>query len=328
MISRVEPIEARRPPSATAALLRDASIVILVSVTCAMLAIHMELNERIFSLTRAHESIQLDELPLVLLVFSVGMIWVSWRRTRELAIELSARGAAEARLADALRANREFGHQQLQVVDAERRHLAREIHDELGQYLNAIKIDAVTLQQAASAGEPASVAACGRIVEVCDHVHSVVGDLIRRLRPVGLDDLGLTAALENCVDHWRVRLPQTDLKLHVSGPLDDLDDTTSLTTYRLVQEGLTNCFKHANAHRIDVTIERRSSAAHSQDALIVRVHDDGAGAAAPSLSGFGLAGLRERVQTMGGTFGLERGGDAGFGFLAHLPVTAPGSHSS
>lgn len=328
MVSPVESIEARRPPSATVALLRDGIIVIAITLGCAAVAIHMELNERIFSLTREHEALQVDELPLVLLVFSLGLMWISWRRTRELAIQLRARDAAEARLADALRVNREFGQRQLQAVDAERRHLAREIHDELGQYLNAIKIDAVALRQTANAGEPASLAACERIVAVCDHVHSVVGDLIRRLRPAGLDDLGLTAALENCVDHWRARLPQTELKLNVSGKLDELDDTVSLTVYRLVQEGLTNCFKHADANRIDVTVERQSMMDQFRDMLVVRVHDDGMGVTTPSPSGFGLAGLRERVQMMGGTFGVDLDRESGFGFLAHLPLTTSTARSS
>src|SRR5262249_10294730 len=152
-----------------------------------------------FSVTRRWEGIELDEWPIVLLVLAVGLMWLSWRRYRETLSELRARQAAEARLAEALSLNRQLAHQHLRLQESERKHLARELHDEFGQYLNAIKLDAVAIRETSSSSH---ADAADRIASAVDHVHVVVSDIIRRLRPAGLDELGLVAALENCVDHW------------------------------------------------------------------------------------------------------------------------------
>ncbi len=141
-------------------------------------------------------------------VLALCFVWISWRRYRQALAQLEARRAAEQRLAAALAENRELAHQHLHVQESERKHLARELHDELGQYLNAIKLDAVAIRESAGPGDsPASLAAA-RTIKAVDHVHAVVNNIIRRLRPAGLDELGLVAALENCVDHWRQRLPR------------------------------------------------------------------------------------------------------------------------
>jgi signal transduction histidine kinase len=144
-------------------------------------------------------------------------------------------------------------------------------------------------------------------------VHTVVNNIIRRLRPAGLDELGLVAALENCVDHWRQRLPDTRFTLSVSGSLDDLGESMNLTIYRLIQEGLTNSFKHAGAQRIDINLSRASD-------VLVTVADDGRGTAASSRSGFGLSGMKERVELMGGTFSIESSAGRGFAIEARLPT--------
>jgi two-component system sensor histidine kinase UhpB len=83
--------------------------------------------------------------------------------------------------------------------------------------------------------------------------------MIRRLRPVGLDELGLAAAIENCVDHWRQRLPDTRFSLTIRGDLHALHESLTLTLYRLIQEGLTNIYKHAAARQVDIVVERHAS---------------------------------------------------------------------
>ncbi len=294
---------------------RDTAVIVAITVAAAFLATHFEIYERIFATTRRWESMQLDEWPVVVFVLALCLVWLSWRRYRQTLVQLQARRTAEAGLATALAANRQLAHQHLRIQESERKHLARELHDELGQYLNAIKLDAVAL------GEPqardVSIRASERIVSAVDHVHGVVSDMIRRLRPAGLDELGLVAALENCVDQWRQRLPATRFSFTTRGALDDLDELTNLTVYRLIQEGLTNSYKHARARRVDIVLSRDGA---TPDELVLTVSDDGPGMGPQRQPGFGLSGMRERVEMMGGRFTIHSTSGTGFGIEAHLPA--------
>ena len=177
-------------------------------------------------------------------VLSVCLVWLSLKRYRHARRELQARQIAEARLGAALAENRRLARENLRIQEVERKHLARELHDELGQYLNAIKLDAVSISD--SGGDARfSTGASLAIIRSVDHVHRAVSDMIGRLRPVGLDELGLVDAIEHCVDHWRQRLPEMQFEVSVSGNFDGLSEPATLTVYRLIQEGLTNIYKHA-----------------------------------------------------------------------------------
>lgn len=291
---------------------RDVALAGVVTLGCAALAAYFELSEAIFQYTRRWEHYQLDEWPVAAFVLALCFVWISWRRYRQALAQLEARRAAEMRLAAALTENRELAQQHLHMQEAERKHLARELHDELGQYLNAIKLDAVAIRDSAGPDDSAASLAAARTLKAVDHVHAVVNDIIRRLRPAGLDELGLVAALENCVDHWRQRLPDTRFTLSMSGSLDDLGESMNLTIYRLIQEALTNSFKHAAAGRIDITLSRSND-------VLVTVADDGRGAVASTRSGFGLSGMKERVELMGGTFSTDSGPGRGFAIEARFP---------
>ena len=297
---------------------RDIAIVVAITAACVALAAHFELNETVFHLTRQWEFVQVDELPLGLLVFALCLVWLAWRRYREARAEVLARQTAEARLAGALADNRRLAQGQLRVQEDERKNLARELHDELGQYLNAIKLDAVSIYDPASTDLPFIRKAAFGIIQTADHVHGVVSDMIRRLRPVALDELGLAAALEHCIDHWRGRRPQTQFTLTVRGSLDGLEEPVNLTIYRIMQEGLTNAYKHADARHVDVMLER------SVQFLDLTVTDDGRGMQpAASHAGYGLNGMRERIEAIGGRFTLESSPGQGVNLKVSLPTRAP-----
>jgi glucose-6-phosphate-specific signal transduction histidine kinase len=182
---------------------------------------------------------------------------------------LSARTAAEKQLAQALAQNRELARQHQTLQENERKHLARDLHDEFSQYLNAIKLDAVAIRDGVIADHEAATRASMGIIRSVDHVHGAVRDLIRRLRPAGLDELGLEAAVENCIDHWRRRTLQTEYTLRTTGELEEVCESVSLALYRLVQEGLTNVYKHADARRVDIVLEGPESGAE-RGAYVVR----------------------------------------------------------
>jgi signal transduction histidine kinase len=296
---------------------RDMALVIAVTLCGGMLAAYLELSEFIFAWTRGLERWQIDELPAVLTVLSVGLVWFAWRRYQVARVELIQRRAAEARLEKLLLDNRRFARQFLHLQESERKSLARELHDELGQYLNAVKIDAVSVQQRLDPGSPL-LRPASAIIEHIDHISTVVRDLIGELRPVGLDELGLRAALEHCVADWRRRLPQVHFEVALAGDVDSLDEAVALTIYRLVQEGLTNVSKHAHARRVDIHVRRVEN---EVDDVICSIVDDGDGADLSGRSaGLGLVGMRERVEMLGGRVEVTTSPGRGFAVRTELPA--------
>src|SRR6185437_13342585 len=226
---------------------QDAIIIVLAAAGVAFLCGQFDLSEAQRRWTAPWERFQLDELPEVLVVLTAGLAWFAARRYREAGRELRRRQLAEAQLEEALTNNRRLAQQYVQLQEAERKNLARELHDELGQYLNVIKLDAVGIRDGRLSGAGASNERAEAIVANCNHIHGAVATLIRQLRPVALDDLGLAAALEHFLGTWRPRLPDTRFDFTLAGELDDLGEAVTLTTYRVVQEGLINVAKHAAA---------------------------------------------------------------------------------
>ncbi len=280
-----------------------------------VLSVVLELNERVLAWTRPWEQYQLDELPGVLLFLALALAWYAWRRVREAKVQLRRRIAAEAWLADTLMENRRLSLSHVRLQEEERRQLARELHDELGQHLNAIKIDAVAIRHW-NDGRMGDVhgAACA-IVQVTDHVQGIIRDMLQRLRPVGLDELGLPAALEHLALSWRVRHPATRLELTINTVVDDLGEHENITLYRIVQEGLTNVVKHAQAACVRIALEG------SVRGIVLTISDDGAGASQwDATAGFGLVGMRERVEALGGTLEIVSGAGQGFLITASLPI--------
>lgn len=276
-------------------LWRDFAIAIGAALLAAIIAARIELNERLFETTRDFEHFQLDEWPSAMLVFALCMVVLYARR--------------HAQLQRALRENRQLVRRVLQVQEDEGRRLARELHDELGQMLNAIKLDALALPDSPAAS---------RIAANADQVYAATGDLVRRLRPTALDELGLRAALEACVDRWRQSHPQLAVQLSMSGDLDALDVARSLALYRIVQEGLTNCVRHSGARHFYIDLTRDPAPGGG---VSLEMRDDGAGfhPDAPRAHGSGLAGMRERVTLLGGQFALLSAPGRGVTIRAEIP---------
>lgn len=303
-------------------LWRDLAVVALVLAAATALFVYLELSERLFSLTRQWEALQIDELPAVLLVLATCLAWFAWRRYREAHIQLVRRQEIEARLEALLFENRQLARQYLQAQESERKVLARELHDELGQYLNAIKTDAVSIQEKVSDGPPPILRAATAIVRHTDHLYAVVRDLIRELRPVALDELGLQAALEHYLDHCRQRLPGVDLVAQFEGDVDTLTEPLSLAIYRVIQEGVTNASRHANARHITVRVVRDTAS----PAVTVSVTDDGCGMDPDKPhAGLGLIGMRERIEMLNGEWSTTTAPGKGFHLEARIPVHPPSS---
>jgi len=305
------------------AMPRDLAWLIGATLLAAALSVRFELSETLLSWTRPWERYQLDELPGILLFVAVALAWFAWRRASEARAELARRRAAERELAGALDDNRRLARSYVKVQEDERKSLARELHDELGQHLNAIKVDAVSLRECAGADAPEVRRAAASIVAIADHVHAVVRDMTRRLRPAGLDELGLAAALENYVEGWRARSPRLRLDLTIDAGFDRLGEALDITLYRLAQEGLTNVSKHANAQRIELRLERAPAAGRSPGQVVFTLADDGVGTHLPQHGGgLGLTGMRERVEALGGRMEVTSAPGRGFRIVARLPLEA------
>src|SRR5579863_10191957 len=160
------------PLSQLAHGISEAAVVIGLTALSILLAAHFQLTETLYALTRHWEYIQLDELPVGLLVLAIGLIWLSWRRYRQAGRQLRARQLAEARLAGVLSENRKLTQEYLRVQEMERKHMARELHDELGQYLNAIKLDAVAMSESGGGDPGLSVHSARAITHAVNHVHA------------------------------------------------------------------------------------------------------------------------------------------------------------
>lgn len=299
---------------------RDFIALALIAAFAAAISAAFNLSERLFAGLRHWEWLQVDELPLVLLAVAASLAFLARYRRGQALRELRARREAEGRLQSALLANRELAQAHLHAQEGERHALARELHDELGQYLNAIKLDAVGLRSAGA--DAASVQATSRqIIASVDHVHAVVGAMIGRLRPAALDDLGLAAALEACVEAWRRRLPQVRFELTLQGALDDLGETLSVAIYRIAQEGLTNAVRHSGADLVRLQVLREQVGPAKPDVINLRVQDDGQGASEAAMArGFGLRGICERAELLGGHCRLATRPGSGFAIDVSLPA--------
>ena len=291
----------RLPRLPSVSLWRDLGLAGLATAAFALLAGTIDLHEHIYAFTRQWERWQLDEWPEVALFFACCMVLLYARR--------------HSQLRQALAENRELVGRIIDVQEQERRHLARELHDELGQHLNAIKLDA----QALADGLPDGVLAAGarRLAAGAGHVYGVAGNLVRQLRPPALDDLGLVAALEACVDSWRRLHPDLQVQLSTGGRLDDLGEQVNLAVYRMVQEALTNCVRHAQASRMFIDLTRTPA---PDDSLLLEMRDDGKGMASGATRGGGLAGMRERTSLVGGRLQLLSQPGRGVTIRVEIPL--------
>ena len=327
-------IPERSRSESTTDVLSDLALVSVGTVICGWLATHFEWTERIFAWTRRSESFQLDELAFVLLSLAIGLTWFAARRWLGTRRELGARLEIQAKLERTLDEQRRLAREFVDQQERERKRLAQELHDELGQFVNVIKIDAVSIRAALSnvvarADETDMLDRARAIIANADLVHESVARLLRELRPVGLDELGLTAAIEHCANLWRARLEPIRLSLAIDEQIDGLDEVRTLALYRTVQEALTNCARHARATRIDVRVEWCEGDGVNPTGAVVRIEDNGVGAdlnVAPT--GLGLIGMRERMTALGGALSVESLPQSGFRLVAHVPAVIPGGASA
>jgi len=251
------------------------------------------------------------------------------RRTAELTKEAAERKRAEEESRELLGENRFLIQQSLAVQEGERRHLARELHDELGQCITAIQADAKIISERGPACDSRVATSATAIQQVATHIYEVVHSMMQRLRPGMLDDLGLVDTLKEEVDVWRARQPDTVYELSIGDGLSSLGEEINITLYRIVQECLTNIAKHAGARRVMIRlaivdalpdIAARTQGGHG---LRLIIEDDGVGMDRTLRGpGLGLIGMRERVEAFNGHFSIVSQPGEGTTISVDLPLTS------
>jgi signal transduction histidine kinase len=246
--------------------------------------------------------------------------------------ELSAIRDTFNQLAESLTAaiaqRNELTRRLIALQDDERRHLARELHDEFGQSLAAIRALAASIRHSAARDCPDLLSECDGIARTATDMMGTLRGALFRLRPPDIDDLGLAASLEGLVAGWNGRqCGQTRFESRLSDRIDSLPAALGLNLYRIAQEALTNAAKHANASHILLQLTVHDAPA-AQDADIaatveLRVDDDGRAGDPVDKSGMGLLGMRERVTALGGRLIFEGGTVGGSRLHVSIPIAAP-----
>ena len=246
---------------------------------------------------------------------------------RELREQILERRRAEKEVHELLDENRMLVGRSLVMQENERRHLARELHDEMGQCIAAIQADAEIISEFAPRCDNRLVKSAKAIKDVSAHIYEFVHSTMLQLRPSMLDNLGLEDAIREEVDTWRSRHPGTGCSLSINTDLDGLDEQANITIYRIVQECLTNVAKHASARSVAIEIDRIDAVLPGDtdtmpvSALQIFIRDDGAGMDPEVRArGLGLIGMRERAGALGGILVIETMPGKGMTIVVTLPL--------
>jgi signal transduction histidine kinase len=219
---------------------------------------------------------------------------------------------------EAERQMRGLSQQLVATQEEERKKLSRELHDHVGQVLTALRMELGRIERlrASGAGTVSDelVAAVGECRQLVDSMVRTVRDLALGLRPSMLDDLGLQPALEWHVRDFTRRYGLA-VQLDVTGELERLPDQHRTCVYRVIQEALTNCIRHASATRVSIRVSG------GPDSLEVTVADNGIGLEPERRRlGLGLRGIGERVRDLGGTMTIHGSGGRGTTLAIRLPL--------
>lgn len=227
------------------------------------------------------------------------------------------------KLQQSINRNHRLSQQLIQLQEEERKSLARDLHDELGQYLTAIRTDAAALLEMSKTRFPEARESAQAIVDVTLQVMHIIGAILQRLRPEVLDQFGLRPSLIELIATWRQRNQNISCILKLPENINTPDEQASLTAYRVVQECLTNISRHAQARRVEIEL-KLSQNESGLTLLDINITDDGIGFNPDTPEGFGLCGMRERVEGLRGKLVIHSALHRGTSIKATLPISETG----
>ncbi|MFL9859498.1 histidine kinase [Paraburkholderia madseniana] len=230
--------------------------------------------------------------------------------------EIEERTRTEQELFESREQLRELSAYMEAIREEERKRIALEIHDELGQLLTALKLD-VSLLKMRLGGDPDAKRKADDMRELVEKTIWMVRNVANHLRPAALN-FGIVSALEWLVEDFG-RRNSIPCQLRINGGEPVLPDAYATAVFRIAQASLTNVVRHAGASRADVTLTSTAVA------LDLRVSDDGCGfdpATAYRGNSYGLLGMQERVRLIGGTMTIDSAPGTGTAISIHIPLTA------
>ena len=189
-----------------------------------------------------------------------------------------------------------------QHVEDERRSLARELHDELGQYVSAIKIFAQNISKRTRGKDAGIKTSAASVTSAANQIYDGMQNIIRQLRPGSLDNLGLSETLRDTVSRCQSQHLNLKFILNIKGNIDSLGEMININVYRIIQEAMNNALKHAEASTLKISLIK------IKRKLCIEFNDDGKGfdvSILKSTKQFGLIGIKERVQALNGSFEIQ-----------------------
>ena len=223
-------------------------------------------------------------------------------------------------LSSAEKQNRRLNEQLSTVQEEERSEIARDLHDEIGPFLFAVDVDAQSIPMLVESGKQDDVIERGRSIrQSIQHMQTHLRGILSRLRPAMFIDQGLTHAVEQLVAFWRLRRP--NIQFHTDIDEQRFPARIEEAAFRILQEGTSNAVRHGSPSNVGLSARRQD------DVLTVTVSDDGQGIVAKSARGFGLSGMSERVNLLGGKLTvIELELKKGVTLVAELPLKSTSKH--
>jgi len=211
--------------------------------------------------------------------------------------------------------NTSLAQQLIRVQEDQIHHIARELHDEFGQTLTAIKINAHILEGAENIQEVATYAK--DITSQADALYETMRNMIQRLRPEALDMFGLKVAVEQCILAFHLDEQEIELDLNIDDSVNDVEEIYTIASYRIVQELVNNAVKHAKLTALEVRLYVSDQNMH------IVVEDNGIGFdPLKHKLGFGLSGVDERARSLGGIVDISTVIDEGVKVYVSIPLQA------
>ncbi|MCW9015184.1 MAG: PAS domain S-box protein [Gammaproteobacteria bacterium] len=264
--------------------------------------------------------------------FLTSIFFDNWRGLGAVgfSVDISEQVESEEKLVHLLSDNKILAQRLIEIQEDERRSLARELHDELGQSITAVKslAKAITSNAGESYSEVRSLG--NSIIDLSGRIYDSVNGIMRRLRPDILDSLGFKETLKSCIVSSQLEKMGINCNLQIIGKIDDLDEVVQITVYRIVQECLTNISKYAMASNVNINIGRdaiiidndngivlsdasmKEDDDKRRDILSVMVSDDGVGMDLENAfkrtkgkNKMGLQGIKERITALGGELAVK-----------------------
>ena len=291
---------------------REAAVSISEEIQAINRSAFIQQQADIAAINRGAEAESRDRIGMAL-VIGLGTLLLTSAYAGRLESRLRMQLARDARISSELQ---QTAAKVLNAQEEERRTIARELHDEVGQALTAIRVE-LDLAERAIANDGGSAAPLAEAQSITDSALQTVRNLTQLLHPAALDDLGLPAVID-------ASLRGLERRYNIRGTLEQVDlparlpREIELAAFRIVQEGVTNVARHSRATRCDVRLT------HLRDRLLVEVEDDGIGFVEdidrPIVArGMGLISIRERASRLGGTFNIISGPGAGTRLIVSLP---------